>query len=307
VRRGRVDARLAPPPPQVGNVSSRRFYVILGTAIVAICAALLVGHWRRGTTETEGTLLLPQLSAELGNVTSVTIRKGSAQPTVNLHKLADHWTVAQRGDYPADTAKLRNLLHAIASARVIEQKTADPANYHALGVEDPAAPEASGTEIAISTPAATQTIIVGKPSAGGSFVRFAQQARSLLIAPGLSPDGEARDWIDARLLDVRPDLVQQIQVKPAKGAAFKRKNQDFNALASLNALDVAAAGDLDFKSAATATVTLTDGAVITLAAATVQDRHWLTVTSTGDKELDQRARGRAYEIGATRYDAIFTP
>jgi uncharacterized protein DUF4340 len=288
-------------------VSSRRFYGILAAAILAICAALLVGHWRHGTTETEGSLLLPQLSAELNTVTSVTMRKNSAQPTVSLHKLAGRWTVAQRAEYPADIAKLRDLLLSVAGARVVEQKTADPANYHALGVEDPAAPDATGTEITISTPAATQTLIVGKPSAGGNFVRFAQQPRCLLIAPGLSPDGEARDWIDARVLDVKPALVQQIQVKPAKGAAFKRKNADFNALAALNALDVGPAGDLDFKSAATATVTLTDGDVITLSATTVQDKHWITVASTQDKELNEKARGRAYEIGASRYDAIFAP
>jgi hypothetical protein len=39
----------------------------------------------------------------------------------------------------------------------------------------------------------------------------------------------------------------------------------------------------------------------------VQDKHWITVTSTQDKELNDKARGRAYEIGASRYDAIFAP
>jgi hypothetical protein len=288
-------------------MSSRRFYVILAAAVIAIGAALLVGHWRHAATETEGALLLPQLSAEISNVTSVTIRKASAQPTVSLHKLAGRWTVAQRDEYPANTAKLRDLLLAIAAAHVVEQKSADPANYHALGVEDPAAPEASGTELVISTPGATQTLIVGKPSAGGNFVRFAQQARCLLVAPTLSPEGEARDWIDARLLDLKPALVQQIQVKPVKGAPFKRKEADFAALAALNALDVGPASDLDFKSPASATVTLTDGNVITLNAATVQDKHWITVASTKDKELNDKAHGRAYEISASRYDAIFAP
>ena len=44
-----------------------------------------------------------------------------------------------------------------------------------------------------------------------------------------------------------------------------------------------------------------------LNATTVQDKHWITVTSTQDKELNDKARGRAYEIGASRYDAIFAP
>ena len=53
---------------------------------------------------------MPQLGAELSSVTSVTIRKGSAQPTVSLHKLAGRWTVVQRDEYPANIAKLRDLL-----------------------------------------------------------------------------------------------------------------------------------------------------------------------------------------------------
>src|SRR5450432_1208123 len=110
-------------------MNARRFITVLAAAIVVIGAALIVSHLR-GTSEPEGGLLLPQLSAQLGTVTSVTIRKGAALPAVMLHKQADRWAVAQRADYPADIAKLRKLLQAVASARIVEEKTSDPANYH---------------------------------------------------------------------------------------------------------------------------------------------------------------------------------
>ena len=286
-------------------MNSRRFIRILAAAIVAIGAAFVVGHWRGGTSEPEGGQLLPQLNGQMSEVTSVTIRKGTALPAVMLHKQADRWTIAQRADYPVDIAKLRKLLQDLAGARVLEEKTSDPSNYHALGVESPDAPDAIGAEIKIVTPATTQSLIVGKPSAGGNFVRFSQQARGLLVAPGLSPDAEPRDWIDARLLDLQAAQVQQIEVKPAKGATVKRKDTDFGAFADLSALDVAPADSVDFKAATTATITLTDGAVITLTGVTVQDKHWLTVASSRDAGLNDKAHGRAFEISASRYDSIF--
>jgi hypothetical protein len=287
-------------------MNARRFIGVLAAAIVVIGAALIVSHLR-GTSEPEGGLLLPPLSAQLGTVTSVTIRKGAALPAVMLHKQADRWRVAQRADYPADIAKLRKLLQALASARIVEEKTSDPANYHALGVESPDAPDAIGTEIKIVAPEATYSVIVGKPSAGGNFVRFSQQARGLMVSPGISADAEPRDWIDARLLDIKAAQVKQIEVKPAKGAGFMRKDTDFGALVDLSALDVAAADSLEVKGATTAIFTLSDGGVITLTGVAVQDKHWIILAASTDTALTERTRGRAYEISASRFDSIYKP
>ena len=287
-------------------MNARRFIVALAAAIVVIAAALFVSHLR-GTSEPEGGLLMPQLSAQLGSVTSVTIRKGAALPAVMLHKQADRWTVAQRADYPADIAKLRKLLQSLASARIVEEKTSDPANYHALGVESPDAADAIGTEIKIVAPDSTYSIVVGKPSAGGNFVRFSQQARGLLVSPGVSPDAEPRDWIDARLLDIKAAQVKQVEVKPARGPSFTRKDTDFGALVDLSALDVAPADSVDFKGATTANFTLADGGVTTLTGVSVQDKHWISVTSSTDSALNERTRGHVYEISASRFDSIYKP
>ena len=287
-------------------MNARRFIVSLAAAIVVIAAALFVSHLR-GTSEPEGGLLMPQLSAQLGSVTSVTIRKGAALPAVMLHKQADRWTVAQRADYPADIAKLRKLLQSLASARIVEEKTSDPANYHALGVESPDAADAIGTEIKIVAPDTTYSIVVGKPSAGGNFVRFSQQARGLLVSPGVSLDAEPRDWIDARLLDIKAAQVKQVEVKPAKAPAFMRKDTDFGALVDLSALDVAPAGSVDFNGATIANFTLADGGVTTLIGVSVQDKHWLSLTSSTDSALNERSRGHVYEISASRFDSIYKP
>jgi hypothetical protein len=289
-------------------VTLRRFSGMLAAAIIAIGAALFLGSQHPTTrTDAQRAPLLPRLGEQLNAVTGVTIRKGAAQPTVSLHKLRGSWTVTQRGDYPADVAKLRKLLFALADARIIEEKTSNPANYHALGIDDPAVPDAMGTEVAIDTATGSQALIIGKASVGGNFVRFAREARSVLVAPGVFAEWEPRDWIDARLLDIKAADVLQIDVKPPKGLAARSPQSAFGAFAGLSAEDVAPAGDVDFSAATVATVTRTDGSVMTLRGALAGDKRWLVVDSTKDPALGEKTHGRAYQIAASSYDAIFKP
>ena len=60
------------------------------------------------------------------------------------------WTVAERANYPADVSKLRKLLLALSDAKIVEEKTSNPASYAIIGVEDPTMPGAAGAEIELS-------------------------------------------------------------------------------------------------------------------------------------------------------------
>jgi hypothetical protein len=80
-----------------------------------------------------------------------------------------------------------------------------------------------------------------------------------------------------------------------------------NTLSSLNADDVAPAASVDFSQSAQATVTLSDGNVVTLTGVVVGDKHWIQVTSTKDAALTAKTAGRAFDIAPYRYDGIFKP
>jgi hypothetical protein len=75
----------------------------------------------------------------------------------------------------------------------------------------------------------------------------------------------------------------------------------------LTADDVAPVGAIDFSKAAVATVTLSDGNVITMTGAASADKHWVQVRASKDAALDAKGSGRAFEIAGYRYDAIFRP
>jgi Domain of unknown function (DUF4340) len=339
-------------------MSRQRFLALLAAAVLAIAGALYLSTQRNQQREPHGTALLPSLAGEMNTVTGLNVRRGSAA-AVTLHEQSGHWTVAERGDYPADVPKLRKLLLALSDAKIIEEKTSNPANFPAIGVEDPSLPGATGAQISITARDGKHAVIIGKPVGAGNFVRREGENTSYSVEPGISFETDPRFWIDSRLLDLAAANIRSIEIRPAAGPAYTvhraaavggtaaaggsevaggaaasggtaaiggtpaftldgvppgRKAADSALLApspttysGLTAEDVTPAGNVDFGKAMVATVTLSDGNVITLTGASSGDKHWVQVRSTKDAALNEITAGRAFEIAGHRFDAIFRP
>jgi Domain of unknown function (DUF4340) len=363
-------------------MSRQRFIALIVAAALAISGALYLSAQRNLQRGTHGTALVPALAGELNTVTALSVRRGSPAPAVTVHEKDGRWTVAERGDYPADVAKVRKLLLALSDAKVVEEKTSNPANFPVIGVEDPSSPTATGAEISVTARDGKHAVIIGKPVGGGNFARLSGDNLSYSIEPGISFETEPRFWIDARLLDVALGSIQRIEVKPAAGSAYTvhrvvaaatspgaagtagsggtagstslsaassansgtasptsaatagagpaapkgedsfaldgvppgRKAADSvqlapspTAFSGLTADDVTPVGDVDFSKATVATVTLSDGNVITMTGAVVGDKHWVQVKASKDAALDAKTAGRAFDIAGYRFDAIFRP
>lgn len=313
---------------------NRERFIALGVAaLVVLGLALWVSARRNAAPEFHEAPLLPTLAAELDTVSSLSVLKGAAKPTVTLQKSGKGWTVAERGDYPADVAKLHKLLIALADAKIVEEKTANPAEFALIGVEDPTQSGATGTEISLSARDGTHAVIVGKPSGSGDFARRVGENQSFVVQPAISLETEPRFWIDARLIDIPLADIESLQVKLPDGASYVvkrikpkeetftlegvpagRKAADPQALApspsmggTLTADDVGLVKDIDFGKPAELTLTIAGGKVITLVGATVNDKHWIEIRSGADSALAARAEGRAFEIPSYRYDALFRP
>jgi hypothetical protein len=344
-------------------MSRQRFITLIVAAALAISGALYLSAQRNLRRDTHGAALIPTLAGELNTVTALTVRRGSATPTVTVHEKDGRWTVAERGDYPADVAKLRKLLLALSDAKIVEEKTSNPANFAVIGVEDPSSPAATGAEISVTARDGKHAVIIGKPVGGGNFARRSGGNASYSVEPGISFETEPRFWIDSRLLDVAVTGIQRIEVKPAAGPGYAvhrvaaastnsstagatissaagaaaaagagpaapkaedsfaldgvpagRKAADSvqlapspTAFSGLTVDDVTPVGDVDFSKATVATVTLSDGNVITLSGAVIGDKHWIQVKASKDAALDAKTAGRAFDVAGYRFDAIFRP
>jgi Domain of unknown function (DUF4340) len=314
-------------------MSRRRFAWLLAAALVAISGAIYLSSQRNLPRETQDAPLLPKLAQDLNSVTALSVRKGSAANAVTLHHVSGQWTVAERGDYPADVIKLRRLLLDMADLKIVEAKTSNPASFAVIGVEDPSSSGAAGSEITVTAPQAKYVLIVGKPVGQGSFARRGGENQSYIVQPALSIASEPRSWIDPKLIDIASTAIQSIAVKPAAGAGYTlhrlipaepgfsldgvpagRKALDAKdlepspgLLSNFTAEDVAKPADVDFSSGTQAVITQADGNVLTLTGATVGDKRWIQITATKDSALNAKAQGRAFEVASYRYDAIFRP
>ncbi len=193
--------------------------VLIAAAVLAVVAAL----WTTSVREPTGgsvtdEAFLPTLADGLNELTTVALVGAGNEPIVTLSRGETTWTVDQAGGYPADTGKLRGMLLALAEARIAEIKTANPDNYHRLGVEDVADTQAAGVKVTLTGPGEPISVIVGnRPTRAGTYVRVDGVAQSLLIDKTIDPDMETRDWLDKRLTDIPTNRVQKVQVTHPDG------------------------------------------------------------------------------------------
>jgi len=201
-------------------VNRRQFLGLVAAAVLVLAGALYLSSRRNAQPDLHGAALLPSLPGELATVSAVSLRRGKATPTVTLHSQGGHWTVAERGDYPADVTKLRKLLLALGDAKIVEEKTSNPASFPAIGVEDPKLPGATGAEVSVTAQDGTHAVIVGKPVGEGNFVRRGGENTSYSVEPGISFETEPRFWIDSHLPEIAAATIQSIAVKPADGPGY---------------------------------------------------------------------------------------
>jgi hypothetical protein len=201
-------------------MSRQRLMVLMVAAALAISGALYLSTQRDLRRDVHGAALLPALGNELNSVTALSVRRGGATPGVTVHERDGRWTVADRGDYPADVSKVRKLLLALSDAKIIEEKTSNPANFPIIGVEDPSLPGATGAEISVAARDGKHAVIIGKPVGEGNFARHAGENKSYIVEPGIASEAEPRYWIDSRLIDIAAAAIQSIEVKPASGPAY---------------------------------------------------------------------------------------
>jgi hypothetical protein len=198
---------------------SRRGMLVLLAALVVLGALALLGQRARSPATTAGGPILPGLQAALNDVDRVTVNKAGGDTVATIEKHADGWSVAEKGGYPADVAKLRQNLRALAEAKILETKTANPAFYDKLGVLDVADAKATGLAITIAASGKDfGTLILG--DAKGTKQRYARragEAQSYLLDRDPTLPKTAAQWLDPGIVDVRGNRVRQVTIKHPDG------------------------------------------------------------------------------------------
>jgi hypothetical protein len=187
--------------------------LLAALAILAVVAAVVLRGERPAGRDQD--LLLPGLKNQLNSVQRIVVTGPGNAPIAILERGADTWTVLERNNYPADVGRIRRNLLALAEARIIEEKTSDPAYYDRLGVQDLSSPEAGGMQLTLDGGTEPVSVIIGLPPPGTSdqtYVRRAAEPNSWLIAGQFDLGKTGGEWLDRSLTDIPAERIQSVTI-----------------------------------------------------------------------------------------------
>lgn len=214
---------------------NRRTIPILIAVIVGLLLMLFVLRGNDRDANVPGQLLLPAFGPVANDTTVVMIQGPGDDDAVVVQRVDEQWLVSSRESYAADIGKLRQLIIALAEAKVLEEKTSDPALYEKLGVDDPEG-GGKGTRVTVSGPDFAYAVILGNKTQGKyRFARDAAATTSYLIDKDPTLPASADDWLLADILDIGARRVRKVSIAHADGeliviAKDTEEQTDFSAV-----------------------------------------------------------------------------
>ncbi len=200
--------------------------VVAALALIAVAAVLWINRSPESLLLT-GQALVPELQQNINQVTGLRVSKAGNQIVADLKRTEQGWVVANKGNYPANTNKIREILLLLANTRLVEEKTTAPENYARRGAQDSEAAGATGTEVVIEMPAGPVSWIIDKTagSGGGAYVRRPDSSQSFLVNSTLAIPGDVKDWLERAVLDIPTSRIQAITIRQPGGNTLTAEKQ----------------------------------------------------------------------------------
>lgn len=209
---------------------SLRAFLALALATVIAVAAVIGIHLsqNRGPAAREpGTAMLPELTANLADVSRIVMTRGGEKTTVKRTAGSGDtatWVVEEFSDYPSHPLLIRDVLAGLSQIQTIEGKTRRPDLYSKLDVDDPTGAAAKSTRLEVfAGDKKVADIIVGrtKSAMGGQeslYVRRPDEDRAWLAKGKVETPNNRIGWVNNEVLVVDLPRIEHATLnKPAKG------------------------------------------------------------------------------------------
>ena len=225
--------RTFPPPSSAGSrrMSRRHLSFLAMGAVAVVLAVLLLVPTRTGQDPGEAApALLPGLEAGINATDRLVVRTAGPKTIATLVRSASGWQVAELAGYPADFDTLRPVLAALAQARVIETKTANPDYFDRLGVQDLEQQGAPGTLLELTAGDETRGILMGNTATNrkGRYARRTEGGPALLTGFDAEIPATLMGWVDDTIVDLSSEETARVDILHADGATLSvaRKSAD---------------------------------------------------------------------------------
>jgi hypothetical protein len=205
---------------------TRKTVQVLVVTIVALVLLLLVLDRDSDDVSADREVLLPGFKETANDATRINISGSGGGDYVSMRREEGNWVVSERDGYAADVSELGQLISALANARVVEEKTSNPANYAKLGVDDPG-DGGNGQLVVISGADFSYSIILGDTAQGAfRYARIPDEATSYLIDQDPSIPDSAGDWLRPGIIDIPSSRIRRVSVAHADGETIVIEKTD---------------------------------------------------------------------------------
>jgi hypothetical protein len=325
-------------------MNSRTSFILAVIAVLALGGGWWFGTRTEPTAQTAvapGTLVFPGLAEKLQQAARVEITH--AGQTLVITKGPEHWGLEDRGGFPVQQDKLRELLTGLTELRLTEARTADQAQFKKLGVEDPNAEGSNSNLVRVldSGEKLIVELIVGhrRVRTQGDvpeeiYVRHPGENQSWLAEGRLPVDADPQLWFDRDIANIDHSKIADVVVHRGeatlefardgdklvlKTPADHPKLDDYKvedvsrALETLTLTDVKPAAQEPGEAVGSADITTTDGMKIAVKVFKAGKDVWAQFAATGEgdvkkaaDEFEHRVNGWAYRLGSWK-ETAFVP
>lgn len=303
----------------------RRGFILLVGATVVLAAAAVVSlrtSERTVSRAEPGALALPNLAPKLDTLAWVRINRGKMK--ANFSQIGGRWSVVEKGNYPADEAKMRHLLLGLADLTLIEPKTERPELFPRLDLDDPSNGKSTQVVVQDRQGQIVGQLIIGRErpdrlgrGTDGVYVRRIGEERAWLARGSVDVSGDVLNWINPQIMDVPAGRIatvilvganQGVLVVGRKAATDKfavenasgnAKFKDDKAIAApaaalerFDLVDVKPAADqpVPDSGVSTAAFTTLDGLTIRLKLFEADKRDWVVMEASGSGAVAAEAK-----------------
>lgn len=207
-------------------MNAKTLYALIGAAIIALFAAVMINSSKKPQSDAaaQAQRVLPELHGHVNDVNTITLTGADNKVLATLKRGTDGWSVAEKANYPADLAKIREFLLKLDQATLIEQKTSNDKRYAELGVDDVKDKDAKGVLVELAGLAQPAKLIIGNfngSGGGGTFVRRAGDPQSWLANGNLTVAKNTADWEKRDLTDIAATRLQAVTLTNPDGKVLK--------------------------------------------------------------------------------------
>ncbi len=296
--------------------------LVLGLATAGLfAAAVMVNRQKEGAlspTREAGRKLFPALASNVNAVVALEVT--SKDGVVKLAKDGERWGMSDKGGYPVDFDKVKQIVVAVSDFEIVGEMSKNPANFKKLGVQAVGEEGSESKQLTLKdkSGAVLADVIIGQNKVtqgyGGKqqlFVRPASGDQPYQVTGQVNLFGDASSWMKRDICKIESNRVREVVIAHADGARLAIKKQsaedkDFlvqdlpegeelmwsgaangigGALQYLSLEDVKAAAEMTLESPTVAEFTTFDGLRITARSTEADGKTWLALAASFDESL----------------------